>query len=91
MSWFNKLQNGAQKLFTKTVNDPNIFRKIGNTARKVDNSIARVGHFLSNTANTMGMTPLAGMINSGVNAAHQIRNNLEKSIHAPLSDIKKYA
>ena len=89
MSFFNKIGQGARTLFNKVGgNDGSFFRKVGNTARKVDNSIARVGNFLASSANSMGLNPVAGMINAGTNAAHQIRNNLERSIKAPISNIR---
>ena len=87
-SFFTKVGVNARKIFNKSANDPNIYRKIQNTARKVDNSAARVGHFLTSTANSLGFNKIGGYIKDGTDAIHDIRNNLEKSISTPLNQIR---
>jgi len=87
MSLFNKL-NDIGSMFRKTVSDPNLFRKISNTARKVDNSVSRVGNFLVNTGNSLGIPVVPGLIQNGVNTIHDMRNNLEKARTAPLNKIR---
>jgi hypothetical protein len=85
---FKKLSD-VPKLFNKISSNKNvIFRKAMNTGRQIDNSVARVGHFLTNTANSLGLRPIGSAIQSGVNAVHNIRNNLEKAIKAPISEIR---
>ncbi len=90
---FRKIEDGA-KYFTKMGNTNTLFRKIENTGRKIDNSVARVGNFLINTSKSLGLpNPVASTIQQGVNLVHNtrtgIKNNLEKAIHAPLSDVRK--
>jgi len=92
MSFFHKLASGANKLFSKVGgNDPHFFRKVGNTARKVDNSVQRVGNFLASSATSLGLHPLADAINGATSSVHEVRNNLEKSIKAPINDVRPYA
>ena len=89
MTWFQKLSNGANKLFGKVGgNDKNLLRKVGNTARKIDNSISRVGSFLANTANTYGQKTLADTINGATSSIHQVRGHLQNAIRAPMSDVR---
>jgi hypothetical protein len=87
MNLFQKLGE-APKMFSKLYNDPHLFRKVTNTARKVDNSIARVGNFLVNTAKNIGLGGFAPAITGVTNAVHRVRNGLEKAIKAPISEIK---
>ena len=75
MSFFNKVTQGAGRLFNKVVQDRNIFRKITNTAKKIDGGINKVGNFISPVAKMYG---LDGMLRTGMNATHQIANGLEK-------------
>lgn len=92
MTWFQKLSSKATKLFNKSgANNPNFLRKVGNTARKTDNSIARVGNFLANTAHSMGYNDVGDTINSVTNKIHDLRNNLEKAIKTPIGDVRHYA
>ena len=86
-SFFQKVGQGSGKMFNKVSNNPNFFSKFSNTARKIDNSIARVGNFLQPTLNMVNPA-LGGMVQQCVNAVHQIRNNLEKSITAPMRQIR---
>jgi len=85
MGLFNKITQGATKLFNKVTNDPNLFRKIDNTARKIDNSVARVGAFLKPIADTAGF---GGVVDSVVGGIHGLRNNLELAAKQPLSKIR---
>lgn len=85
-SFFQKLGQGAKTFFTKTLTDPNLFRKINNTAQKVNNSIQRVGSFL--TPIVSAVNPEAGMaLSEGLATSGAITNNLEKSIKSPMSQI----
>jgi hypothetical protein len=86
-NFFQKLGQGAKKFFTKTLTDPNLFRKIGNTASKIDNTVQRVGSFLQPIVTAYN--PEMGMaLNAGLNTSHAVTNNLEKSINAPISQIQ---
>lgn len=75
MSFFNKVSNGANRLFNKVVQDKNIFRKITNTAKRIDGGINKIGNFISPVAKMYG---LDGMLKTGMGASHQISNALEK-------------
>jgi phosphohistidine swiveling domain-containing protein len=89
MSLFKKLGE-APKLFSKVFNDPTLFRKISNTARKIDNSVARVGNFLTSTAKNIGLGSIAPRISGVTDAVHNIRNGLEKAISAPINEVRQY-
>ncbi len=89
MKLFSKISEGATKLFHKIGNENHLFRKISNTARKIDNTVAKVGRFLVPTANHFGYHGIGSLISNGVDSVHQIRNNLEKAIKEPVSDIRK--
>jgi hypothetical protein len=89
MKLFSKISEGATKLFNKIGNENHLFRKISNTARKVDNSVSRIGAFLVPTARNFGYNGVASLISNGVDSVHQIRNNLEKAIKQDPSDIRK--
>jgi hypothetical protein len=54
MKLFNKIGNGV-KLFNKSLNDGSLFRKVNNTARKIDHSAMRVGEFIKPVANSFGV------------------------------------
>ena len=84
---FRKVKN-TSRLFGKILQDPNLFRKVTNTARKTDNSMARIGSFLVDTANQFGLSPVASGIKNVVGGAHGIRNNLEKAIRTPIGQIQ---
>jgi hypothetical protein len=90
MKLFSKISQGATKLFNKVTSDPNFMRKVSNTARKVDNSVMRVGDFLANTANTLGFAPIGSAIRGGASAVHAIRNDLEKTIRAPMGEVRSH-
>ena len=86
-NFFQKLGQGAKKFFTKTLTDPNLFRKLNNTAQKVNNSVQRVGSFL--TPIVTAVNPEAGMaLSEGLATSNAVTNNLEKSIQSPISQIK---
>ncbi len=85
---FRKIEDGA-KYFTKMGNTDKLFRKISNTGRKIDNSVARVGNFLINTSNSLGLNPISSAIKKGVDIVHSTRNNLEKAIKEPIGDVRK--
>jgi hypothetical protein len=89
MKLFNKISEGASRLFNKIGNENNLFRKINNTARKIDNSVTKVGQFLVPTLNHFGYHGIGSLIANGADSVHQIRNNLEKAIKEPISDIRK--
>ena len=89
MSLFSKVHAGATRLFQKVGgNDPHLWRKVSNTARKVDNSVTRVGNFLASSAHAIGaprmVTDGALSVAGGV---HAVRNNLEKAVNTP--DLKR--
>jgi acetyl-CoA acetyltransferase len=69
---FQKVGQGAHKLFTKLSQTPNLFRKI-------DNSIGKVSHYVEGGANALGYPGIANMSHQLANGVHQLRNNLEKS------------
>jgi len=80
MTLFNKIVGGST-LFNKITRTPNLLRKI-------DNSVARVGSFLQPTLNHFGMGALGNVVGNIVRGAHAIKNNLEKSIHTPMNEIR---
>jgi hypothetical protein len=47
MALFQKIAQGATKLFNKYSHDPKLFRKISNSARDVDKVVQKVGNFLT--------------------------------------------
>ena len=87
MKLFEKLKHGAGVLFNKLTNDPTVFNKIVQGARKADNTISRVGHLASNVAEHFNRPDLARAINQGVNTSNQLRNNLEKAVELDMNDI----
>ncbi len=88
MKLFTK-NNGMTKLFSKDAGKT-LFQKIGEKARKADNSVTRVGNFLSSSARSLEFNPIGDIIDRGEKTVHNIRNNLEKSIKAPLNDIRQH-
>lgn len=94
---FNKVSQGANQLYNKAMGGNGIFNKIDVGTRKFDNSVQRVGHFLRPIANHFGLGDTihagVGLIHSTAddlrNANRAIRNNLEKSVKAPIGDIHK--
>lgn len=69
---FKKAGQGAQKLFTKLTQTPNLFRKI-------NNSIGKVSHYVEGGANALGYPGIAHLSNHIANGVHKLRNNLEKA------------
>jgi len=88
MKLFTK-NSGISKLFTKN-GSKDLFQKIPTLARKADNTVIRVGNFLSTSARSLGLHPVADAIDSGVNTVHEIRNNLEKSAKTPLNELRPH-
>ena len=88
MGLFQKVSQGATALFNK-VSDPSFLRKVGNTSRKIDNSVARVGSFLTPVLNSVGLNSVSNLINKGVNTSHLIHNSLEKAISAPMDNVRQ--
>ncbi len=89
MKLFSKISEGATKLFNKIGNENHLFRKINNTARKIDNSVAKIGQFLVPTAHHFGFHGAANLIANTADSVHAVRNHLEKAIKEPVSDIRK--
>jgi hypothetical protein len=95
MSLFNKIQNGAHKLYTKFNSNGGIFDKINTGLRKGDNTVQRIGHFIRPLADHFGvgglvqnvMDKVHGYKIAGTNNINAIKNNLEKSVNAPMSEI----
>ena len=93
-SLFNKIGNSATSLFNKVSSQaPTMYRKFQNTVRKVDNSVGRVGSFISNTANSLGIPAISALTKTITNGIHQGRigmsNALEKAVKADISEIRK--
>ncbi len=83
MTLFRKLDQGANKLFTKiNQNAPVLLRKIDNTAQRLTSAI-------SPTLSQYGFDAAANAVNGINNDVHQIRNNLERAIKTPVSDLRK--
>jgi hypothetical protein len=78
-------------MFSKPFSDPTLFRKINNSARKVDNSILRVGSFLVSAGNSIpyGLgKPLTVLGKETARTVHKIRLGLEKASTKDLGKIK---
>jgi len=73
MTLFSKIGSQAKRLFSKVTSDPNLFRKISNTARKIDNTVRQVGNYAS-----MALPQYSPYIQGGIQAVHQLRNGIEK-------------
>ena len=85
---FNKLGK-TTSLFNKMGKTDNFFRKVDNTARKVDNSVARIGAFIHPV---MDMAHLGNYVDDAVNSVHAVHNGLEKALKTPMNEIRsKYA
>ena len=80
MKLFEKLKHGAGVLFNKLTNDPQVFNKLVQGARKADNTISRVGHLASGIAEHFNRPDLARAINQGVNTSNQLRNRKSRRI-----------
>ena len=92
MKLFTKFTSGAQKVFNK-ITDPNnnSFRKFVNTARKTDNTIAKIGHFLAKTSNEIGYpgsSAISKIANEVVRDSHIIRKNMIGSSKLPMNVIR---
>jgi len=83
---FSKAQSVKPLLFGKVKSGNGLFGKIDDTARKIDNSVMRVGAFIKPLADNFG---LGSYVRDGVNEVHAIRNGLEKAIKAPVNDLRK--
>ena len=47
MALFEKIGKTANRLFAKYSSDPNLFRKISNSARDINATVQKVGNFLT--------------------------------------------
>jgi len=95
MKLFNKISQGANRLFTKATKQDGLFDKFNEYARKADNSIQRVGNFIRPVAAQFGLDPI---VKDGLNRIHDIRmkavdtsnsirNGLERAVKAPINSI----
>ncbi len=83
MTFFNKVNQGANKLFNKiNQSAPTLLRKLDNTSMRLTSAIAP-------TLQQYGFDTAANAVNGINNDVHQIRNNLEHAIKAPVSDLRK--
>ena len=97
MGLFNKVSQGAGKLFTKAMGKNGVFNKVNEYARKADNSVQRVGNFIRPIANHFGlgdvvkngMNQVHNMRMQGTNAVNTIKNGLERAVKAPMGDITR--
>jgi len=100
MKLFNKISGDVTKLFNKVNSSaPILMRKFNNTIRKADNTVGRVGNFISNTNSQLGGPSIVGDTAKYVagkvhdtrkqimNTENVIKNNLEKAIHSPMKEI----
>jgi hypothetical protein len=76
MALFQKVAQGATKLFNKYSQDPKLFRKISNSARDVDKVVQKVGNFL--TPLSMLNPSAATGLQSVMGGSSVVRNALEK-------------
>jgi len=72
MTLFSKIGSQAKRLFAKVTSDPDLFRKINNTARKIDNTVRQVENHAS-----MALPQYSPYIQAGTQALHQLRNGIE--------------
>ena len=77
MSFFNKVSQNANRLFSKVANDKNIFKKINNFVQNVDHNVNKVGNFIAPVAKAFGYD---GMLKSAMNLSNNVANGLEKYI-----------
>ena len=95
MGLFQKIQNNAGRLFNKAMGSNGIFNKINTLARQGDNTVQRVGAFIRPIASKFGLGDVvSGVVNrvhdvaNNIRSTNQsIRNNLERAVKAPMSDI----
>ena len=96
MSFFNKIGNSAGRLFNKATSKGGIFDRVNVTLRKGDNTVQRVGAFIRPIADQFGLGDVVGgavnkfsaLATQGRDLNRDIRNNLERAVKAPMSDIK---
>ena len=96
MSFFNKMSNSAGRLFNKATSKGGIFDKVNVALRKGDNTVQRVGAFIRPIADKFGLGDVVGgavnkfsaLATQGRDLNRDIRNNLERAVKAPISDIK---
>ena len=95
MSLFNKVGQGANKLFNKATGKNGIFNKFNTYARQADNTVQRVGNFIRPISTHFGLEP---MVKAGLNTVHDLRvnavntsnnlrNALVNSVKAPINEI----
>ena len=95
MKLFNKIGQGANKLFTKATQKNGLFDKFNEYARKTDNTLQRVGHFIRPIASHFGV---GDIVKNGLNRIHDIRtqavdtsnnlrNGLERAVKQPMNAI----
>jgi len=85
------MQKGSKSLFNK-FKGHSIYNKAHEIARKADNTVKRIGHFLVHMANYV--SPLiGGQLQTGVNLVSRLRqgvdrvtNNLERTVNGSMSD-----
>ena len=73
MTQFSKIGSTAKRLFSKVTSDPNLFRKISNTARKIDNTVRQVGNYAS-----MALPQYSPYIQADIQGLHQLKTGIEK-------------
>ena len=90
-SIFNKIQKGTNSFFNK-FKGHSIYNKAHEIARKADNTVKRVGHFLVPMANYVSPL-LGGQLQTGVNLVSRLRqgvdrvtNNLERTVNGSMGD-----
>ena len=97
MSFFNKVSQGATKLYNNAVGKNGIFNKVSTVGRKFDNSIARVGNFITPFADRLGA---GDTVRNGVKMVHDwtqkgrqeindAKNGLERAVKSPINDIQR--
>ena len=81
MGLFNKIQNGANRMFRKvgnTLRDPNLFGKVNGFAKIIDKQVQKMGGFIlpGLTAFNPGF---GAALASGMAASSALRNGLERT------------
>lgn len=97
MSFFNKISQGAKKLYKNATGNNSIFNKISTGLRKGDNTLQRIGAFIQPYADRIGAgETLKSGLNQihdwrqyAVNESNMVKNGLEKSGHVPISEINR--
>jgi hypothetical protein len=96
MSFFNKMSNSAGRLFNKATSKGGIFDKVNVALRKGDNTVQRVGAFIRPIADQFGLGDVVGgavnkfsaLATRGRDLNRDIRNNLERAVKAPMSELQ---